>query len=157
MGIEPFLIASVVRAVIGQRLVRRLVVEESESYAPSADELKEIERVFEIKTTADWQKIMKLVNEAQVAFDKPVTPKLTLYRPKKELPLNSTGYKGRMGVYEVLYNTTDIQKLIVANGTSEEIQDLAIKEGMITMQVDGLVKAALGMTTVEEILRVTRE
>jgi len=157
MGIEPFLIASVVRAVIGQRLVRRLVPEECEPYSPSSDEMKEIERVFEIKTSADWQKIMKLINEAQVAFDKPVSTKLTLYRPKKDLPTNSTGYKGRMGVYETLYNSTDIQKLIVANGTSEEIQNLAVKEGMITMQLDGLIKAALGMTTVEEILRVTRE
>jgi type IV pilus assembly protein PilB len=157
MGIEPFLIASVVRAVIGQRLVRRLVPEECEAYTPSEDEMKEIERVFEIKTSADWQKIMKLINEAQVAFDKPVSTKLTLYRPKKDLPQNSTGYKGRMGVYETLYNSTNIQKLIVANGTSEEIQNLAIKEGMITMQLDGLIKAALGMTTVEEILRVTRE
>ena len=64
---------------------------------------------------------MKLINDAQEAFGKPVTPKLTLYRPKKDLPTNSSGYKGRMGVYEVLYNSTDIQKLIVANGTSEEI------------------------------------
>jgi type IV pilus assembly protein PilB len=157
MGIEPFLIASVVRAVIGQRLVRRLVPDECEPYSPAAEELKEIERVFNIKTTADWQKIMKLVNEAQAAFDKPVTEKLTLYRPKKELPMNSTGYKGRMGVYEVLYNTNEIQKLIVANGTSDEIQNLSIKEGMITMQLDGFIKAALGMTSIEEILRVTRE
>ncbi len=157
MGIEPFLIASVVRAVIGQRLVRRLVVDECEPYEPSADELKELERVFEIKTAADWQKIMKLVNQAQQAFDKPLTEKLILYRPKKDLPTNSNGYKGRMGVYEVLYNSSDIQKIIVANGTSEEIQNLAVKEGMITMQLDGLIKAALGMTTIEEILRVTRE
>lgn len=157
MGIEPFLIASVVRAVIGQRLVRRLIPEEAESYEPSADERKEIERVFNIKTATDWQHIMKLVNEAQVAFGKPTTEKLVLYRPKKELPQNSTGYKGRMGIYEVLYNSTDVQKLIVANGTSEEIQSLAIKEGMVTMQFDGFIKAALGMTTIEEILRVTRE
>lgn len=157
MGIEPFLIASVVRAVIGQRLVRRLVPEECEGYEPNADEKKEIERVFGIKSEADWTKIMKLINEAQQEFGKPITPKLILYRPKKELPLNSTGYKGRMGIYEVLYNSKDIQSLIVANGTSEEIQNLAIKEGMITMQLDGFVKAALGMTSVEEILRVTRE
>lgn len=157
MGIEPFLIASVVRAVIGQRLVRRLVPEECESYEPSAEERKEVERVFGVKTSTDWQNIMKLINEAQTAFGKPLTPKLTLYRPKKELPTNSTGYKGRMGIYEVLYNTSDIQQLIVANGTSEEIQNLAIKEGMITMQLDGLIKAALGMTSIEEILRVTRE
>lgn len=157
MGIEPFLIASVVRAVIGQRLVRRLVAEECESYDPSPDEIKEIERIFGIKSSADWDKMMKLINEAQIAFGKPITPKLTLYRPKKELPLNSNGYKGRMGIYEVLYNSTDIQKLIVANGTSEEIQNFAIKEGMLTMQLDGFIKAALGMTSVEEILRVTRE
>jgi type IV pilus assembly protein PilB len=157
MGIEPFLIASVVRAVIGQRLVRRLVVDESEAFEPSADEKKEIERNFDIKSEAEWARIMKLINEAQEAFGKPVTPKLTLYRPKKELPLNSTGYKGRMGVYEVLYNSNDIQKTIVANGTSDEIQALAMKEGMITMQLDGFVKAAMGMTTIEEILRVTRE
>jgi type IV pilus assembly protein PilB len=157
MGIEPFLIASVVRAVIGQRLVRRLVADDSESYEPSADEKKEIERVFAIKTDADWSRIMKLINEAQAAFGKPVTPKLTLYRPKKDLPATSTGYKGRMGIYEVLYNSTDVQKLIVANGTSEEIQTLAVKNGMITMQLDGFIKAALGMTSIEEILRVTRE
>lgn len=157
MGIEPFLIASVVRAVIGQRLVRRLVPDECEAYEPSTDEKKEIERVFNIKNEADWAKMMKLVNDAQVEFGKPVTPKLTLYRPKKELPLNSSGYKGRMGIYEVLYNSSDIQKLIVANGTSEEIQNLAAKEGMLTMQLDGFVKAAIGMTSIEEILRVTRE
>ena len=157
MGIEPFLIASVVRAVIGQRLVRRLIADEGEAYEPTADEKKEIERNFDIKSEADWTRIMKLVNQAQEAFGKPVTPKLTLYRPKKELPLNSTGYKGRMGIYEVLYNSTDIQKLIVANGTSDEIQGLAMKEGMITMQLDGFIKAAMGMTTIEEILRVTRE
>jgi type IV pilus assembly protein PilB len=157
MGIEPFLIASVVRAVIGQRLVRRLIPDESEAYEPTADEKKEIERNFDIKSEAEWTRIMKLVNEAQEAFGKPVTPKLTLYRPKKDLPMNSTGYKGRMGVYEVLYNSNDIQKLIVANGTSDEIQTLAMKEGMITMQLDGFIKAALGMTTIEEILRVTRE
>lgn len=157
MGIEPFLIASVVRAVIGQRLVRRLVIEEAESYEPSADERKEIERVFGIKSVADWSRIMKLVNEAQAAFGKPVTEKLILYRPKKDLPINSTGYKGRMGIYEVLYNSTEIQNMIVANATSDDIQNHAIKEGMITMQLDGFIKAALGMTSIEEILRVTRE
>ena len=62
-----------------------------------------------------------------------------------------------MGIYEVLDNSTDIQKMIVANSTSDEIQKKAISEGMVTMQLDGLVKAMLGMTSIEEILRVTRE
>ena len=157
MNIEPFLIASVVRVVIGQRLVRRLVQEECEEYTPSDQEKKEIERVFGIKTKTDWDNLLKLVQQAQEAFDKPKTNKITFWRPKDDLKGEKTGYKGRMGIYEVLKNTTDVQDLIVANATSDEIQSKAIKEGMLTMQLDGLVKAVLGMTSIEEILRVTRE
>jgi type IV pilus assembly protein PilB len=62
-----------------------------------------------------------------------------------------------MGIYEVLSNTVDLQKLIVGNATSNTIQDQAVSEGMLTMQMDGLVKALRSMTSIEEILRVTRE
>lgn len=157
MNIEPFLIASVVRVVIGQRLVRRLVPEECEQYSPTAEERQEIERVFGLKAKADWDRITKLVGEAQDAFGMKKTSGLSLWRPKKDLPEGKTGYKGRMGIYEVLTNTTEIQQLIVANGTSDEIQNKAIANGMLTMQLDGLVKAFIGMTSIEEILRVTRE
>lgn len=157
MNIEPFLIASVVRAVIGQRLVRKLVPEDSESYEPNVNEKKEIERIFGIKTVKDWEQIFSLLNEAQTAFGTAKTSKLTFYRPKKDLPEDKTGYKGRMGIYEVLSNSSAVQKLIMSNGTSEDIQQQAIKDGMVTMQLDGLIKAMLGMTSVEEILRVTRE
>ena len=68
-----------------------------------------------------------------------------------------TGYKGRIGIYEVLGNTIPIQKMIVASATSNQIQDQAVAEGMTTMQTDGLVKALRGSTTVEEVLRVTKE
>lgn len=68
-----------------------------------------------------------------------------------------SGYKGRLGIYEVLINSLDVQKLIVLNSTSDAIQEQSIKEGMITMQVDGLIKALRGQTTIEEILRVTSE
>lgn len=157
MDIEPFLIASVVRVVIGQRLVRRLVPEDCEQYSPSEEERKEIERVFSIKSKADWDAILKLVQEAQEHFGQPKSTKLMLWRPKADLPNERTGYKGRMGIYEVLKNTENVQKLIVSNATSEEIQAQSIKEGMVTMQLDGLIKALLGMTSIEEILRVTRE
>jgi type IV pilus assembly protein PilB len=157
MGIEPFLIASVVRVVIGQRLVRRLVPEECEEYSPDDKERKEIERVFGIKNADDWKRIMDLIDEAHEAFGRPKISKLSLWRPKKELAEGHTGYHGRMGIYEVLNISTDIQKMIIANSTSEQIQDQAVKEGMSTMQLDGLIKCALGMTTIEEILRVTRE
>lgn len=157
MNIEPFLIASVVRVVIGQRLVRRLVPEECEEYTPSDQEKKEIERAFGLKTKADWDNVLKLVQDAQAQFEKPKSEKLTFWRPKSDLKGDKTGYKGRMGIYEVLKNNEPVQKLIVSNGTSDEIQDQAIKDGMLTMQLDGLVKAIIGMTTIEEILRVTRE
>lgn len=157
MGIEPFLIASVVRAVIGQRLVRKLVIDDAEEYIPDEHERKEIERVFGIKSDADWKRVLELANQAQESFGRPKLTKLTLWRPKKDLPNGSTGYHGRMGIYEVLNISSEIQKLIVANATSEDIQNVAIKQGMITMQLDGLIKAITGMTTIEEILRVTRE
>lgn len=157
MNIEPFLIASVVRVVIGQRLVRRLVAEESEEYSPTEEERKEIGRVFGIKTKADWDNLLKTVQNAQQELGMEKSSKITLRRPKKELSGEKTGYKGRMGIYEVLKNTQDVQNLIVSNGTSEEIQAKAISEGMLTMQVDGLIKAMLGLTSIEEILRVTRE
>ncbi len=157
MSIEPFLIASVVRVIIGQRLVRRLLPEDCEEYAPDSIQRKEVERVFGLKSKGDWDEILRLLQDAQEAFGKTKTTKITFWRPKPNLKGEKTGYKGRMGIYEVLKNTSDIQKLIVSNGTSEEIQEIAIKEGMLTMQLDGLIKALLGMTSVEEILRVTRE
>lgn len=157
MGIEPFLIASVVRVVIGQRLVRRLVTEDSEAYEPDAAERKEIERVFHLNGKQDWDVLLRQVQAAQAEFERPKTDRVLFYRPKKDLPKERTGYKGRMGIYEVLKNSENVQKMIVGSSTSEEIQRLAISEGMITMQLDGLIKAMLGMTSIEEILRVTRE
>ncbi len=62
-----------------------------------------------------------------------------------------------MGIYEVLGNSTDIQKLIVNNSTSNDIQIQAIREGMVTMQLDGFIKALRGLTTIEEVMRVTAE
>ena len=123
----------------------------------SEEEKKEIERVFGIKTKTDWDNLLKLVQQAQEEFGREKSTKLTFWRPKQDLKGEKTGYKGRMGIYEVLKNTATIQNLIVSNGTSDEIQNKAIEEGMLTMQLDGLVKAMLGMTSIEEILRVTRE
>lgn len=157
MGIEPFLIASVVRVVIGQRLVRRIVPEECEEYTPNAKEKEEIERAFGLKSADDWKRVMQLVNDAQEAFDKTKSTKFTLWRPKQDLAEGHTGYRGRMGIYEVLNMSQEIQKMIVANATSDQIQEQAMKDGMATMQLDGLVKAALGLTSIEEILRVTRD
>jgi type IV pilus assembly protein PilB len=175
MNIEPFLIASTVRAVVGQRLVRRLCPNCRESYEPDEASIKQINEAFNIKEAGDIKRIHELESTAmQAGIGKPAEGSTTkedntlatsetkiqkLWRIHKEgcSECNHKGYKGRLGIYEALNNTPDIQKLIVSNATSDDIQNQAIKEGMITMQLDGLIKALRGLTTIEEILRVTAE
>ncbi|NCU30884.1 type II/IV secretion system protein [Candidatus Saccharibacteria bacterium] len=168
MGIEPFLIASTVRAVVGQRLVRRLCKTCKEDYAPSKVDLDAITHMFNIKSASDMQRIHELDKKAaEQGIGSEISEKLSstpstitrLYRAHPEGcdECNHSGYKGRMGIYEVLDNSVPIQKLIVENATSNSIQDLAVKEGMMTMQIDGFIKALRGQTSIEEILRVTRE
>ncbi len=172
MDIEPFLIASTVRVVIGQRLVRRLCTECRETYQPSEEEIKQLSKTFNLDAST-----MKQVNELEQSAlkdgigkgntDKSPTNELStsgsavnrLFKAHEDgcNACNHTGFKGRIGIYEVLDNSTELQKLIVSNGTSETIQKEAINEGMLTMQLDGFIKALRGETTIEEVLRVTSE
>lgn len=166
MDIEPFLIASTVKAVIGQRLVRRLCSFCRIQYTPDQEEIKSVEDLFGINEGESFSKVHEL--ESQAASEKIggenelSTNNQTIVHMWKNNPegceeCNHSGFKGRMGIYEVLGMTIPIQKQITSNATSNEIQDEAVKEGMITMQTDGLIKALRGVTTVEEVLRVTRE
>jgi type IV pilus assembly protein PilB len=166
MGIEPFLIASTVRAVVGQRLLRRLHKESRTSYTPSQEEMTEISNMFGLKDPSAFRVIHELEKQAAAAGLGGDTPLSTDENGIKVLyhadATNNTddvheGYRGRLGIYEVLYNSTAVQKLIMAHATSDEIQNQAIREGMITMQLDGLIKALRGETTIEEVLRVSRE
>lgn len=166
MGIEPFLIASTVKAVVGQRLVRRLCMNCRTSYHPEQDEIDAVTHLFNLKDGQDFSHIHKLEVQAQEQHVGGETPLGTnehtitqLWNPSPEGcdECSHTGFKGRIGIYEVLGTSIPIQKLIVANATSNDIQDKAIEEGMITMQTDGLIKALRGNTTVAEVLRVTKE
>jgi type IV pilus assembly protein PilB len=166
MGIEPFLIASTVKAVVGQRLVRRLCMVCRQKFTPQPEEVQAITRLFNLRGTQSFAYVHQLEQQAQtqgVGGDTPLSTSestvTTLWRASPEgcEECNHTGYKGRVGIYEVLGNTIPVQKLIVGNATSNQIQDQAILEGMVTMQTDGLVKSLRGDTTVEEILRVTKE
>jgi type IV pilus assembly protein PilB len=166
MGIEPFLIASTVKAVVGQRLVRRLCMVCRQEYVPEQAEVAEIVKLFNLKDDDDFSHIHKLEQQAleqHVGGDTPAgTDDKTIVRLWKANPegcdeCSHTGYKGRIGIYEVLGMSVPLQKMIVSNATSNQIQDQAISEGMTTMQTDGLVKAIRGNTTLEEVLRVTRE
>lgn len=175
MGIEPFLIASTVRAVVGQRLVRRLCVDCRQEVEPDAATLKQISQIYGIDNSETMKRIHALeeqalsggvgnTNSGKAKVDT-TSLSTTDTKIKRIFTANEngcdscghTGYKGRMGIYEVLDNSSEIQRLIVTNSTSESIQNQAIKEGMVTMQLDGFIKALRGQTTIEEILRVTAE
>ncbi len=258
MGIEPFLIASTVNTVIGQRLVRRLCPVCRQSYVPEGTELSNIKRDFQLdialkhfnelksggaipaekpavpspvpqeapkpvrvepnerkknriiepthdidtansildKIAADPNIINRSVEDAKKAGS-PAAPQppAPVTAPAAALvvgaaapppaPLQAgpapdpahlkagqfilykagpgceacggVGYQGRMGIYEVLEVSDSIQKMIVGHATSDDIQLQAVRGGMLTMQQDGFVKALMGRTTIEEILRVTRE
>ncbi|MES2970715.1 MAG: GspE/PulE family protein [Patescibacteria group bacterium] len=175
MGIEPFLIASTVRAVVGQRLVRRLCVDCREVMTPDAPTLKQLAEIYGTDNSAVMKRVHQLeqqaldggIGKANAGKSDVNTSELSttdtkinrLYKAHDEgcETCGHSGYKGRMGIYEVLGNSVTLQKLIVGNSTSDDIQNQAIKDGMITMQVDGFIKALRGQTTVEEILRVTSE
>lgn len=175
MGIEPFLIASTVRAVVGQRLVRRLCVDCREEVAPDAATLKQIAEIFGTDNASVMKRVHQLeeqalaggIGKANSGKSQTDTTKLSTTDSKitKLYKMHDggcescghVGYRGRMGIYEVLDNSPEIQKLIVANATSDQIQQQAMKESMVTMQLDGFIKALRGQTTIEEILRVTAE
>lgn len=166
MGIEPFLIASTVKAVVGQRLVRRLCMNCRQSYVPNQTEVAEIVRLFHLAPGQDFYYIHQLEAQAIVQKVGGETPWgttdttiATLWQPNPNGcdECNHTGFKGRVGIYEVLGTSREIQKMIIGGNTSNEIQDQAIAEGMTTMLTDGLIKAIRGNTTVEEVLRVTKE
>lgn len=174
MGLEPFLIASTMRIVIAQRLVRRLCQDCRESVEPDAATIKRLEksfrldqnggfkRIHELETMALNDGIGKAVKAKGASSSESSSTAGTINRLWKAHDegcdnCSHSGYKGRIGIYEVLNNTDAIQKLIVSSSSSEVIEQTAISEGMITMQLDGLIKVLRGETTVEEILRVTSE
>ncbi|MBX6333930.1 type II/IV secretion system protein [Candidatus Saccharibacteria bacterium] len=175
MQIEPFLIASTVRLVVGQRLVRRLCTECREYFTPDEAQLEQLGKTFKLEGRDTLHRLHELEMEAlksgvgktQATGDQPNEADLSstpsgihrLWRPHEGgcNACNHTGYRGRIGIYEVLQNSSAVQKLIMSNGTSEQMQDVAIQEGMVTMQIDGFIKALRGETSIEEVLRVTSE
>jgi type IV pilus assembly protein PilB len=156
MGVEPFLIASTVNTIIGQRLVRR-VAEKRDTYQSSPIETQNIlATVGHLlpKTKADVAR----VSEDLGYKDLPLAGQsaYTLVKGKDTLQ-TPRGYSGRAGLYEVMDVTTEIQDLIVARATSAEIQRKAVEQGMITLRQDGYLKALQGITTIEEVNRVAAD
>lgn len=153
MQVEPFLIASTVRTVIGQRLVRR-IGPEKETYVSDAIETQSIKDnigKYLPATDADRQKIADDIGFKSLPLKDQNAYTLTRGIDSPEAP---GGYKGRIGIYEVFSVTEQIQELILRRATSETIQQAAQKNGMITMREDGYLKALAGLTTINEVNRV---
>lgn len=166
MKIEPFLIASTVNAVIGQRLVRRLCRHCRERVEIPEDLQRQIFDLLHINQEFDNTKMHRLEKRAKedgVGEDVELSTtedNITHYWKAHEggcEHCNHTGYKGRVGIYEVLDNTVEIQKMIISAATANEIQDQAIKEDMIIMRTDGIIKALRGMTSFEEVFGATKD
>lgn len=149
MGAEPFLISSTLNVILAQRLVRRLC-KEKEKYRLAASELKDLTKF------CDLDSVLEILKEEKLVKPKGVLQDVDFYRPKptEDCP---EGYKGRIGIYEVLPVTETIKELIVKRATSSQITAQARKEGMRTMTEEGFVKAARGITSIEEVLRVIIE
>ena len=153
MGIEPFLIASTVKTVIGQRLVRR-ISSEHEEYQSSAAETATIKDTIGAILSDNKEK-EKEINEDLGYKNLPLSTQNAYTLVKgKETPDTPGGYKGRMGLYEVFSVTEKIQDLIMKRASSREIQEAAQSQGMITMRQDGFLKALNGRTTLAEVNRV---
>ena len=166
MGIEPFLIASTAKAVVGQRLVRRLRHETRIKYIPTEEEKQTMIRLFNLRPGQTFAYIHELEKQAAAAGIGGDSPLATdenginfLWKQNENDNDDGAhgGFKGRIGIYEVLGMSNELQRLITANATANEIQNQAIEEGMITMQTDGLIKALRGDTTLGEVMRATKE
>lgn len=148
MGIEPFLLASTLRVVIGQRLVRKLNAEK-EPHELTRDEQTELEKTVDVGT------VLRALKDEK-AVPKDATWKTIQFAKPKEGATNG-GYGGRVGIYEVLPITATMRELIMKNAGGDEMEKQAHTEGMLTMLEDGIFKSAQGLTTIEEVLRVVTE
>lgn len=156
MGAEPFLIASTANVIIAQRLVRKLCADCRKPYQLDEKQLVSLGKSYDVDalfvTMQKNPEISKIIGSAKSLRE------ATFYSIGGCDQCGGEGYRGRLGIYEALEMETNIRKLVTHSATSEEIETVARKEnGMYTMVEDGFLKAVQGMTTLEEIMRVTKE
>jgi type IV pilus assembly protein PilB len=131
MGIEPFNVASAVNLIVAQRLVRRVCADCKEEHRYTEEELKALGIPFA---------------EAQ---------KLTFYKGAGCDSCGGTGYKGRQGLYEVMAMTSALRRMVLKGASTEELREEAVKEGMLTLRTDGMLKVKRGITSLEEVVKET--
>ena len=142
MGVKPFLITSSIRGIISQRLVRKVCDKCKEAYSPEPEVAKEI------------------IDECRLIPAKDLDPKLLqnmkLYKGRGCDVCNKSGYKGRVGVFEILEMERDVASLVLKNAPDTDMEEAAKKNGMITLKQDGFIKALQGNTTLEEVFRIAQ-
>jgi type IV pilus assembly protein PilB len=149
MGAESFLLVSTLRVAVGQRLVRKLSSDKQPYILTKAER-------DELATKVDLDLVLKTLRDEKIVKESATWNDIPFYHPL-ENGETEDGYHGRMGIHEVLELSSTIKEMIMAGKTGDEIQVQARKEGMLTMIEDGIFKAAQGLTTIEEVLRVVNE
>ncbi len=152
MGVPSFLVGTTMNLIIAQRLVRKICTNCIQSYNLDKEAIKELEKQVDVD---DLLKTME--REKSIVRPKKGFESLLFYRGKGCKHCNNTGYKGRIGIYETLENTEEITSLIVKNADASEIRKVMRKNKVLSMLEDGFIKAKGGITTIEEVLRVTKE
>lgn len=149
MGAEPFLIASTLNIIIAQRLVRKNCTNCLEEYQLNNEQIKLLEKEYDIPAILNVLVREKIIKQIRSLAE------LKFYRSKGCEYCNNMGYKGRIGVFEAMEITEAIKQLILNRASIEEIQRKAVKQGMITLVEDGFIKAITGITSIDEVTRVT--
>lgn len=149
MGVEPFLIVSTVKTVIAQRLVRKLA-DNKEKYFLSEAEKQSLSKII------DLDRVLNFLKSEKVVKDDATWETIPFYKPKASEEAKD-GYKGRVGIHEVLHVSVMIKEMILKGASVDELEKRAKEEGMMTMIEDGIFLAAQGITSTEEVLRVVSE
>lgn len=142
MNVEPFLLTSSLNVIIAQRLVRKICEECKEEVKLPAEQL---------------DKIKKEIEAMPAQFKKSIPNELKFFQGKGCKACNDSGYKGRLGLYEVLNVSNEVKNLITSRASSDKILQTAVSEGMTSMLQDGILKALAGTTSMSEVLKATKE
>lgn len=151
MKVPAFLIASTTNLIIAQRLVRKICHTCIESFTLSQKALEELSKQINV----DY--LMETLVKGGAILPGQKVEELLFYRGRGCSQCGQEGYKGRVGIYEVLEMDDDLAAVILENGTADDLRKVATKKGFLTMLQDGFLKAKSGVTTIEELLRVTKE
>jgi len=152
MGAEPFLLATTLNVVVAQRLVRKICANCQKEYRLGKEEIMELGKKVDMLKLLEIMKREKIVAENVNNWEE-----VSFMKGEGCSRCSSSGFKGRMGIYEVIEVDDDIRALISERKDADTIEKKAVEKGVLTILQDGFIKSVQGLTTIEEVLRVTQE